>query len=177
MGRIEHRKTRVQSWFMDVNLVRGYWAGQKRSYHHTAPINPLYGLHESLLILQEEGLKAAWERHRRHHLALKAGLEAMGLEMAVDEAIRLPQLNAVRVPDGVDDVEARARLLAEHGLEIGAGLGEFAGRVWRIGLMGHSARRENVLLCLWALESVLSDMGGAVEAGAAGKAAEAVLAG
>jgi alanine-glyoxylate transaminase/serine-glyoxylate transaminase/serine-pyruvate transaminase len=169
---IKDRKTPVQSWFMDTNLIMGYWGtGQKRSYHHTAPINSLYGLHEALVILEEEGLEQAWTRHRRHHLALCAGLEAMGLELAVPEAERLPQLNVVRVPDGVDEAMVRCRLLDEYQLEVGAGLGALAGKVWRIGLMGHSCNLRNVLLCLGALETILADEGAKVETGVAETAA------
>src|SRR5690606_17331018 len=160
--------TPVQSWFMDLNLVLGYWSeGGKRSYHHTAPVNALYGLHESLLILQEEGLEAAWERHRRNHLALRAGLEALGLRFIVPEAERIPQLNAVTIPEGVDDAKVRGRLLEAYGLEIGAGLGDLAGRVWRIGLMGYSSRPENVELCVRALAEVLAAEGAAVDREAA----------
>jgi alanine-glyoxylate transaminase / serine-glyoxylate transaminase / serine-pyruvate transaminase len=172
--RIQARKAPIQSWFMDTNLVMGYWgSGQQRSYHHTAPINPLYGLHEALVILQEEGLEQAWARHQRHHLALRAGLEAMGLQLAVEESVRLPQLNAVRVPNGVDEAQVRTRLLTEYGLEIGGGLGALAGKVWRIGLMGHAANEKNVLLCLGALEAVLGSMGAAIERGVAVEAARA----
>lgn len=154
---IRNRKTPVQSWFLDLNLVMGYWgSGAKRAYHHTAPINTLYGLHEALLILHEEGLENAWERHRQQHLALRSGLETMGLEFLVEEAYRLPQLNAVRIPSGVDDAAVRSTLLSEYGLEIGAGLGPLAGKIWRIGLMGHAANARNVLLCLSALDDVLS---------------------
>lgn len=161
---IQARKTPVQSWFMDLNLVMGYWGGNaKRTYHHTAPINALYGLHEALLILKEEGLENAWKRHRHHHLALRAGLEAMGLNLIVPETERLPQLNAVSIPDGVDDAAIRSQLLADYGLEIGAGLGGMAGKIWRIGLMGHACSQRNVMLCLSALESVLG-MTGAVSA-------------
>lgn len=158
--RIQKRKTPVQSWFMDLGLVMSYWTGDgKRSYHHTAPINALYGLHESLLILHEEGIEEAWTRHERNHRALRAGLEALGLRYVVPEGERTPQLNAVWVPEGVDDARVRSRLLEEHGLEIGAGLGDFAGKVWRIGLMGHSSRWENIELCLTALASVLAAEG------------------
>lgn len=174
--RIKRRSTPIQSWFMDTNLVMGYWGSGQRSYHHTAPINPLYGLHEALLILREEGLERAWERHRRHHLALRDGLEAMGLELAVAEHCRLPQLNAVRVPDGVDEAEVRRRLLGEHGLEIGGGLGQLAGRVWRIGLMGHACSESNVLLCLGALEAVLGSMEASIHRGVAVEAARRALA-
>ena len=155
---IKNRKQKVQSWFMDLNLVMGYWGGNaKRAYHHTAPVNALYSFHEALVMLQNEGLENAWQRHYNNHLALRAGLEAMGINFVVDEANRLPQLNAVSIPDGVDDAEVRGKLLNEFNLEIGAGLGDLAGKVWRIGLMGHSSRAENILLCLSALEAVLGD--------------------
>lgn len=165
---VKQRKSKVRSWFMDLNLVLGYWGGEgKRAYHHTAPINALYGLHEALVILAEEGIENAWQRHRDNHLALRAGLEAMGLSFVVDEASRLPQLNAVSIPEGVDDATVRSRLLQEYNLEIGAGLGPMAGRIWRIGLMGYASNRTNVLLCLGALDAVLGDMGAAIEKGVA----------
>ena len=153
--RIKGRQGACPSWFQDLGLVLGYWSGAKRTYHHTAPVNPLYGLHESLVILAEEGLEAAWARHRDNHLRLRAGLEALGIHFVVSEEARLPQLNSVWVPEGVDEAAARARLLQEFGLEIGAGLGALAGKVWRIGLMGHSSRPANVALCLSALETVI----------------------
>lgn len=166
LEKVRNRSSKVQSWFLDLNLVMGYWGGgQKRAYHHTAPVNGLYGLHEALCILQDEGLENAWARHRKMHNALKAGLEAMGLSFIVDEAHRLPQLNAVSIPDGVDDATVRSRLLNEYNLEIGAGLGALAGKVWRIGLMGHSARAENILLCVSALEAVLSEMDAPINRG------------
>ena len=164
---VRARKTPVQSWFLDLSLVMGYWgSGAQRAYHHTAPVNAIYGLHEALGILLEEGLENAWARHARHHRALKAGLEALGLSFVVPEGERLVQLNAVTIPEGVDDAAVRASLLADFGLEIGAGLGALAGKVWRIGLMGHSCRRRNVLLCLSALESVLSRMQAPISTGA-----------
>lgn len=165
---IKNRKSKVQSWFLDMNLVMGYWGqGAKRAYHHTAPINALYGLHESLVMLAEEGIENAWERHRRNHNALKAGLEALGLEFIVREEDRLPQLNAVTIPEGIDDAAVRGKLLNDFNIEIGAGLGDLAGKVWRIGLMGHSSRAENIMLCVGALESVLSEMGASIETGKA----------
>jgi alanine-glyoxylate transaminase/serine-glyoxylate transaminase/serine-pyruvate transaminase len=168
LEKVRNRSTKVQSWFLDLNLVMGYWgSNRQRSYHHTAPVNALYGLHEALRILQEEGLEQAWARHRRMHEALKAGLQAMGLELIVDAAHRLPQLNAVSIPAGVDDAAVRSRLLKEYNLELGAGLGALAGKVWRIGLMGHSARAENILLCIGALEAVLSDLQAPIETGVA----------
>jgi alanine-glyoxylate transaminase/serine-glyoxylate transaminase/serine-pyruvate transaminase len=157
---IRNRKTPVQSWFLDLNLVMGYWGeGAKRSYHHTAPVNALYGLHEALTILKEEGLENAWARHRRNHEALKAGLEALGLGLVVNEADRLPQLNLVSVPEGVDEAAVRACLLNDYDLEIGAGLGALAGKVWRIGLMGYASNPTNVRLCLAALENALNAQG------------------
>jgi len=175
---IKGRKTPVQSWFMDTNLVMGYWGtSQKRSYHHTAPINALYGLHEALVILEEEGLENAWARHQKHHLALRAGFEAMGLGLAVPEAERLPQLNVIRVPEGVDEARVRGRLLEEYQLEVGAGLGALAGKVWRIGLMGHSCNLKNVLLCVGAFETILASEGAAVETGVAEAAAQKNFAG
>jgi len=157
---VKNRQHPVHSWFLDLNLVMGYWGGnQKRAYHHTAPVNALYALRESLVILKEEGLENAWARHRKHHLALKAGLEALGLSFIVPEAERLPQLNAVSIPEGVDDLTVRQRLLNEQNLEIGAGLGALAGKVWRVGLMGHACNARNVLLCVSALGTVLGDLG------------------
>jgi alanine-glyoxylate transaminase/serine-glyoxylate transaminase/serine-pyruvate transaminase len=171
--KLRSRRTRVQSWFMDLTLVMAYWGdGAQRAYHHTAPINALYGLHEALLALQEEGVERSWERHARNHRALRAGLEALGLEYVVAESERLPQLNAVTVPEGVDDARARRRLLLEHGVEIGAGLGAFAGRVWRIGLMGYSSRPENVVRCVDALGATLAAEGRSVDVAAARRAAE-----
>lgn len=164
---IKNRKTPVQSWFLDMNLIMGYWgANAKRAYHHTAPVNSLYALHESLVMLQEEGLDNAIVRHTKNHLALRAGIEALGLSFVVDEESRLPQLNAVTVPEGIDEAVVRQRLLNEYQLEIGAGLGALAGKVWRIGLMGHASNQKNVLFCLGALEAVLNDMGANVGTGA-----------
>ncbi len=174
---IKGRKTRVQSWFLDLNLVMGYWGGgAKRAYHHTAPINPLYGLHEALVMLREEGLENSWARHRRNHLALRAGIEALGLSFVVKEADRLPQLNAVTLPAGVDDAQVRSALLNEYNLEIGAGLGDMAGKIWRIGLMGAASNPTNVLFCLGALDAVLSGLGASVQSGAAVAAARAAYA-
>ena len=170
---ITHRKTKVQSWFLDTNLIMGYWGrNSKRAYHHTAPVNALYALHESLVMLQEEGLENRWARHAKNHLVLRAGLEAMGLSFIVDEEYRLAQLNSVAIPDGVDEAEVRSRLLNDFNLEIGAGLGSLAGKVWRIGLMGHSSRTENIFLCLSSLEAVLSDMGANINTGVALNAAQ-----
>ncbi len=171
--KIRSRKHKAQSWFLDLSLIMGYWGEGKRAYHHTAPVNALYGLHEALVILREEGLERAWARHAHHHRALRAGFEAMGIDFVVDEAHRLPQLNAIYIPGNLDEAGARARLLNDYGLEIGAGLGDLAGRVWRVGLMGYSASRRNVLYALNALEDVLWSMGASVPAGAGTAAARA----
>jgi alanine-glyoxylate transaminase/serine-glyoxylate transaminase/serine-pyruvate transaminase len=170
---VKQRTTPVSSWFLDLNLVMGYWGeGQKRAYHHTAPVNALYGLHEALIILEEEGLKASWARHQRNHNALKAGLEAMGLSFIVPENERLPQLNTVTIPDGVDEAQVRQQLLQQYNLEIGAGLGALAGKVWRIGLMGYASNPSNVMLCTNALEAVLSKYNAPIHKGLATGAIE-----
>lgn len=176
IAKVKSRKTRVQSWFMDLNLVLDYWSATQRTYHHTAPGNSLYGLHEALRLLAAEGLERAWARHQRHHEALKAGLDTLGLQFVVAEGARLPQMNAVWVPEGVDDKSARGMLLKEYSVEIGAGLGPLAGKIWRFGLMGYSAREENVLGALSALEMVLAAHGREVEQGAAITAAQRVFA-
>jgi len=153
---IKNRKTKIQSWFMDLNLVMSYWgSGAKRAYHHTAPINALYGLHESLLMLHEEGLENAWARHRKNHDALRAGLEAMGIKFIVKESQRIPQLNAVAIPEGIDDAAVRQRLLQDYSIEIGVGIGKMAGKIWRIGLMGCSSTPENITKFLTALAEIL----------------------
>lgn len=171
---IKNRKHKVQSWFKDLNLVMGYWgSGTKRAYHHTAPINTLYALHEALLMLEEEGLENAWRRHAQHHQALRAGLEAMGIEFIVAEKDRLPQLNAIRIPEGADDAAVRSKLLQDYNLEIGAGLGAFAGKVWRIGLMGSSCTAWHVEYCLNALDTVLTGLGAKIKCGVAVDAANA----
>lgn len=173
--RIKQRRYPVQSWFLDVNLVMEYWGSRtQRTYHHTAPVNSLYALHEALLMLQEEDLENAWKRHRRNHLALRAGLEALHVRFIVDEPYRLPQLNAVCVPDGVEDAAVRRRLLEKFNLEIGAGLGALAGKAWRIGLMGHTSQSENVLFCLQALDTVLTDLDANPNPGIAVQAAKSV---
>lgn len=168
---VKNRTVKVQSWFMDISLLLGYWGSTTRTYHHTAPTNSLYGLHESLVMIYEEGIGHSWARHQRNHEALKAGLETLGIGYVVDEAYRLPQLNSVYVPQGVDEKEVRRKLLTDFNLEIGAGLGDFAGKIWRIGLMGNSSRLENVIFCLDALEHVLADLGMKVNKGAAASAA------
>lgn len=174
---VQNRTTPVPSWFLDTNLVMGYWGGGgKRAYHHTAPVNSLYALHEALVMLEEEGLDNAYTRHQKHHLALRAGLEAMGIGFLVDEDSRLPQLNSVLIPEGVDDAAVRTALLQNYNLEIGAGLGALAGKVWRIGLMGTASTQRNVMLCLDALENTLAGMDAPIKVGVAAQAAAAVFA-
>jgi alanine-glyoxylate transaminase/serine-glyoxylate transaminase/serine-pyruvate transaminase len=154
--KIKRRKSPVKSWFLDLNLIMGYWGeSTKRAYHHTAPVNCLYALHEALVIVQEEGLESCWLRHQNNHLRLKDGLLSLGIEFIVDEQHRLPQLNAVAIPEGISDSSVRERLLNQFNLEIGAGLGNLAGKVWRIGLMGHASNTANVDYCLNALASIL----------------------
>ena len=174
--RIKNRQHKVQSWFLDMQLVMGYWGGEsKRAYHHTAPVNNLYALHESLLMLQEEGLAATQARHWLNHRALVAGLEAMGLSMAVAPNYRLPQLNSVIIPEGVDDAALRAALLNEFDLEIGAGLGGLAGKTWRIGLMGFASNERNVVFCLSAMETILQRQQAPIITGKALRAAHVVF--
>jgi alanine-glyoxylate transaminase / serine-glyoxylate transaminase / serine-pyruvate transaminase len=168
---VKKRKDKIHSWFMDMNLLLGYWGATTRTYHHTAPTNSLFALHEALLLIREEGLENSWARHQRHHVALKAGLESMGLKFLVKPENQLPQMNAVLCPEGVNEAEVRKTLLNEFSIEIGAGLGPLAGKIWRFGLMGYSCRPDNVMLCLSALGSVLSDMGLPVHVGDAEAAA------
>ncbi|MCH7872411.1 MAG: alanine--glyoxylate aminotransferase family protein [Planctomycetes bacterium] len=153
---MERRKTKVQSWYLDVSMLRRYW-GAERAYHHTAPISSIYALYEALRIVLEEGLQARFERHRQTHELLKVGLEELGFEFVVPEAYRLPMLNAVRIPAGIDDAATRRRLLDEFDIEIGGGLGDFAGKVWRIGLMGHGCTADNVNALLSALRNIKGD--------------------
>lgn len=164
------RRTSVGSWYLDLTLIQRYW-GSERTYHHTAPISMNYALREALRLIHEEGLEARFARHRLNQQALVAGLEAMGLRLLVPEEYRLPSLTTVRIPDGVDEAQVRSRLLREFNIEIAGGLGDLRGKIWRIGLMGHSSREENVFLLLGALEYLLGDMGVPLPAGAALEAA------
>jgi alanine-glyoxylate transaminase/serine-glyoxylate transaminase/serine-pyruvate transaminase len=170
---IANRKTKVQSWYLDMQMIQKYWGGD-RVYHHTAPISMNYALREALALVVEEGLEARHARHTVNSDALKAGLAAMGIGIATVEGHRLPQLTCARIPEGIDDVAVRKRLLAEWGIEIGGGLGEFKGKAWRIGLMGHGSRPANVTLFLAALETCLRDLGSPLEPGAALAAASTV---
>ena len=167
---LRHRKSPVVSWYLDMGLVGSYW-GTQRKYHHTAPINMIYAIRESLRIIAEEGLEPRFARHRLNHCALVAGIETMGLSMLVPEAERLPMLNSICIPPGADDQKIRAALLKQFGLEIGGGLGELAGKTWRVGLMGHTSCWKNVLLLLAALETILKAEGVAVKPGAVDAAA------
>ena len=157
----QNRKSPVVSWYLDMNMVSNYW-GSNRTYHHTAPINMVFGLREAVRIVAEEGLEARFARHRLNHLALVAGIEAMGLSMVVAPQDRLPMLNTIEIPAGADDKQVRGALLEEFGIEIGGGLGEFAGKAWRVGLMGHACCRRNVILFLAALSTILKTQGVAV---------------
>jgi alanine-glyoxylate transaminase/serine-glyoxylate transaminase/serine-pyruvate transaminase len=170
----QRRRTKVRSWYLDMTLIAQYW-GESHVYHHTAPVPLNYALREALLLVQEEGLEERVARHKKNHLALVAGLEAMGLEMFVEEAHRLPSLNTVKVPDGVDEAKVRKHLLDRFSLEIGAGLGPLRGKIWRIGLMGHASSARNVTTCLAALEDALRAQGHRVPEGAGVKAALEML--
>jgi alanine-glyoxylate transaminase/serine-glyoxylate transaminase/serine-pyruvate transaminase len=172
---LSKRKTKVQSWYFDLTSIMAYWSGD-RAYHHTGPISMVYALREGLRIVLEEGLPARHTRHVRNHLALKAGLEALSLQYIADPKHQLPQVNAVRIPDGIDDLACRKKLLADFGIEIGGGLGDFKGKAWRIGLMGVNSKQSNVLLCLAALEQVLHWAGVKVTLGAGVAAAERIYA-
>jgi alanine-glyoxylate transaminase/serine-glyoxylate transaminase/serine-pyruvate transaminase len=171
---VHARRSKVASWYLDVTMLTKYWGSSERVYHHTAPISMIYALREALRIVQEEGLDARWARHLENHRALVAGLGALGLSLVVPEGERLPPLNAVAVPEGIDEAAVRRGLIEAFGIEIGAGLGVFRGKVWRVGLMGHSSSRANVLTFLNALAQVLGAQGLRVEPGAGVAAAAAV---
>jgi alanine-glyoxylate transaminase/serine-glyoxylate transaminase/serine-pyruvate transaminase len=168
---MDKRKTKVQSWYLDMSMIRQYW-GSDRVYHHTAPINMTYALREALKIVDEEGLEARIARHTLNHRALRAGLEALGLKYIPERS--LTSLNAVHSPPGLDEAKVRKRLLTEYGIEIGGGLGPFKGKAWRVGLMGHTSSRRNVTLLLGALESILASEGHKAQAGLAVAAASKV---
>ncbi len=175
MAAIRSRKSKCRSWYLDVSMIAQYW-GAERAYHHTAPISMNYALYEALRMVVEEGLEARWHRHRQNAAALQAGLSAIGLRFVAQEGHRLPQVSAVEAPHGVDEAAIRTALLRTYNMEIGAGLGPFKGKVWRIGLMGESSRRENVVLVLNALEQLLSSAGVEIARGRALAAADAVYA-
>jgi alanine-glyoxylate transaminase/serine-glyoxylate transaminase/serine-pyruvate transaminase len=146
----------VQSWFLDLNLVRNYWAGANRTYHHTAPVSAMFAIYEAYRLVLEEGLEQRWQRHLDNHNLLRDGLENLGLSFLVEKEFRLPMLNSVIIPDSVDDKFVRSALLNEYNIEIGAGLGEFAGKIWRIGLMGESSSQNNIALLLEALKDIFN---------------------
>jgi len=165
MDVLGNRKTPVVSWYLDMSMVSSYW-GAERKYHHTAPVNMIYALREALRIIAEEGLEARFARHQLNHRALVAGVEAMGLSMLVPEDERLTTLNTITIPEGADDLKVRKRLLSEYGIEIGGGLGDLAGKIWRVGLMGHASRQRNVFLFLATLEGILKSQGAKIRGGA-----------
>ena len=173
LERILGRRTKARSWYLDASMLADYW-GDDRAYHHTAPINMSYALYEALRLVHDEGLEACFSRHRRNHHALAAGLEALGISFTAQEGHRLPMLNAVAIPEGVEDGPVRRGLLERFNIEIGGGLGAFAGKVWRIGLMGHGSRQNNVLLFLAALEQLLAEQGHGFDPGASIAAANGV---
>ncbi|MGA2379863.1 MAG: aminotransferase class V-fold PLP-dependent enzyme, partial [Spirochaetia bacterium] len=154
---LNDRKSKVPNWYLDVSMIIRYWEGSKRSYHHTAPINMLYALYQGLKLIEEEGLQKIFARHLQSHHALVAGLRALGIDLMVEPEYRLPMLNSVYCPAGTDESAVRRNLLEKHDIEIGAGLGPLAGKIWRIGLMGHTARPENVDLFLEALSAELQN--------------------
>ncbi len=153
--KLKSRPAKVPNWYLDLSLIMNYWEGSKRAYHHTAPINMVYALYQALYDLLDEGLEESFTRHSDAHAYLVSELEKIGLTLLVAPESRLPMLNAVNCPDGVDEAKIRSRLLGEHRIEIGAGLGPLAGKIWRVGLMGHTARRENVDRLINALKTVL----------------------
>jgi alanine-glyoxylate transaminase/serine-glyoxylate transaminase/serine-pyruvate transaminase len=173
---MDNRKKKVSSWYLDIGLLRNYW-GSNRAYHHTAPINMNYALHQALRLVLQEGLEARYARHELHHEALKAGVNAMGIQYSVAADVSLPMLNSVLIPDGVDDAAVRSQLLNEFGIEIGGGLGPMKGKTWRIGLMGEAATKSNVLVFLAALEQCLNRQGVRPEPGSGVAAANAVYLG
>ncbi len=170
---LNKRKSKVQSWYLDLTMIQRYW-GSDRFYHHTAPISMNYALREALAVAVEEGLEARFARHALNGRALHAGLAAMGLTLLTDPKNRLPQLTCVKIPDGIDDLTVRRRLLKDWGIEIGGGLGPFKGQAWRIGLMGYGSRQSNVTMVLAALETCLRDLGYSLKPGEAIQAAASV---
>jgi alanine-glyoxylate transaminase / serine-glyoxylate transaminase / serine-pyruvate transaminase len=152
---LDNRKTKVQSWFLDLTMVKNYWSGAKRAYHHTGPISSVFALHEALNIVLEEGLENRWERHQAVHQHLRAELEKRGFRFLVEEPYRLPNLNSVFLPDGLNEADLRSKLLNQYNIEVGSGLGAFAGKIWRIGIMGESATKNHVNMLMGALDELL----------------------
>jgi len=174
MAAIRNRKQKVQSWYLDMSMIERYW-GQERFYHHTAPISMIYAFHEALRVIHEEGLEQRFQRHRTNGAALAAGLEAMGLKLLAQEEYRAPMLTTVGIPDGVADTNVRKKLLNNYLIELGGGLGDFKGKAWRVGLMGYSSTKRNVLCLLSALESILAEEGYDAQRGAGVEAANRVF--
>jgi alanine-glyoxylate transaminase/serine-glyoxylate transaminase/serine-pyruvate transaminase len=152
---LDNRKTKVQSWFLDLTMVKNYWAGAKRAYHHTAPVSSIFALHQALNIVLEEGLKKRHARHQAVHQYLKGHLEKRGFRFLVEEKYRLPNLNSVYLPEGYDEAELRTKLLQQYNIEVGGGLGAFAGKIWRIGIMGESATKNHVNMLIGALDELM----------------------
>jgi len=171
-AKLNARTVPPRSWYLDLSLIAGYWTGAQRAYHHTAPVNLVYAMDEAMRLALEEGLEARWARHRQNALALRAGLRAMGIDLFAADEVMLPPLTSIVIPDGIEDAKIRSLLLSEYGIEIGGGLGDAKGKIWRIGLMGYGSQRRNVLLVLSALESLLTRFGYKCEPGAALAAAE-----
>ncbi|MCP4724906.1 MAG: alanine--glyoxylate aminotransferase family protein [bacterium] len=159
LDKMDARRTEVETWYMDLTMIRKYWTEDDRAYHHTAPINMNYAIREALIMLYEEGMDSLFKRHKLNSSALLSGLAELGIEPQVEEQYRLPQLNAVKIPDGVDDKAVRSSLLNKYGIEIGAGLGPLAGKIWRIGLMGNSSNEKNVVYFLSSLEQIMGKTG------------------
>ena len=151
MQALEARKTKVQSWFLDLTLVKNYWSGAKRAYHHTAPISAMFAIREALRLVHEEGLDQRFKRHNDNHELLREGLEELGFEFVVKPGFRLPMLNSVKLPEGWDEADLRSKLLEQYDIEVGAGLGDFAGKIWRVGLMGESSSQNHVNMLLAAI--------------------------
>lgn len=152
---LDNRRAKVQSWFLDLTMVKNYWAGSKRAYHHTGPVSAMYAMREALRLVLEEGLETRFNRHKANHLLLMEGLESLGFEFIVKEGYRLPMLNAVKLPNGLDDASTRSRLLNEYNIEVGGGLGDFAGKIWRVGLMGNSSSANHVNQLIGALKAII----------------------
>jgi len=157
LQKIKNRTTPIKSWFNDLNLLMAYWSGEKRAYHHTAPANSFYGLHEAMLILKEEGLENSWRRHKENSVQLVKKLSSIGLEPLTPESERIPNLITVKVPEGINEEVIRKILLNDYSIEIGAGLGTLAGKVWRIGLMGYNSNEKMIELLIASLKDALSN--------------------
>ena len=155
VGKLTNRKTKVPNWYLDLSMITQYWSGKARVYHHTAPINMLYGLYQACYSILEEGLENVIKRHAEMHLLLVSELKTLGLELFVEGSARLPMLNAIKIPEGIDDAGVRAILLKDYHIEIGGGLGPLASKIWRIGLMGETAKKENIQRLMDALKNIL----------------------